>query len=196
MESLTERQRQVLKIFSEAEKRGENFPSIRDIAKKLGVNLHAIQGHIEALQKKGWIQKQSSFGLTESAKSDPCTFPLVATIPAGIPIEAFDQSDKTIQFSHDYFGKGSLKAVTISGDSMSGDAIRDGDIGIIQLQSAIGKDDILVVRVEKSEVTLKRVRKKRNMVELVPSNPKYKVRELHSDDVEILGKLVGVVRKA
>ena len=196
MDSLTDRQQEVLKILRDAETSGQTSPTLRDIAKKLGVTLHAIQGHIEALQKKGWIQKQSSFGLTEFAKEEPCTFPLVATIPAGVPIEAFDQTDHTIQFSHDYFGKGDLKAVTISGDSMSGDSICDGDIAIIQMQSQIGKDDIAVVRVEKSEVTLKRVRKKRGSVELVPSNPRHKVREIDSDDVEILGKLVGVVRKA
>src|SRR3989338_253880 len=146
MEHLTDRQREVLKIIRDAEKRGQNFPTLRDIAKTLGVNVHAIQGHIEALQKKGWIQKQSPYGLTDFAKTDSCTFPLVATIPAGIPIEAFDQTDRTLQFSHDYFGKGDLKAVTISGDSMSGDAICDGDVAIIKLQTQIGKDDIAVVR--------------------------------------------------
>ena len=151
---------------------------------------------MKPFRKKGWVQKQSSFGLTEYAKSEPCTFPLVATIPAGVPIEAFDQTDRTVQFSQEYFGKGDLKAVTISGDSMSGDSICDGDIAIIQMQSQIAKDDIAVVRIEKSEVTLKRVRKKKNTIELIPSNPRYKVREIHTGDVEILGKLVGVVRKA
>ena len=196
MESLTDRQQEVLKIFRDAEKRGQNFPTMRDIAKKLGVNVHAIQGHIEALQKKGWIQKQNPFGLTDYARKEPCTFPLVATIPAGIPIEAFDQTDKTIQFSHDYFGRGDLKAVTISGDSMSGDAICDGDVAIIQLQHHVDKHDIVVVRVEKSEVTLKRIKRKKNIIELIPSNPKHKVREVLAEDVEVLGKLVGVVRKA
>ncbi len=196
MENLTDRQHEVLKILRDAEKGGHSSPTLRDIAKKLGVTLHAIQGHVEALQKKGWVHRQSSFGLTEYAKGEPCTFPLVATIPAGVPIEAFDQTDRTVQFSQEYFGKGDLKAVTISGDSMSGDSICDGDIAIIQMQSQIGKDDIAVVRVEKSEVTLKRVRRKKSIIELIPSNPRYKVREVDAEDVEILGKLVGVVRKA
>ena len=196
MENLTDRQQEVLKILRDAEVSGRSSPTLRDIAKKLGVNLHAIQGHVEALQKKGWVQKQSAFGLTEFAKNKPCTFPLCATIPAGVPLEAFDQTDKTVQFSHDYFGRGELKAVTISGDSMSGDAICDGDIAIIQMQSHLGKNDIAVVRVEKSEVTLKRVRRKKNTIELVPSNPRHKVREVFAEDIEILGKLVGVVRKA
>lgn len=195
METLTEKQREVLSIIKETENRGEGFPTLRLIAEKLDVNINTIQGHFEALQKKGWIQKQSQFGLTEEAKLDPCTFPHVATIPAGVPIEAFDHADRTIQFSHDFFGRGDLKAVTISGDSMSGDGICDGDIAVIQMQSQISKDEIAVVRIEKSEVTLKRVRKKKNTVELVPSNSRHKIRIVPAEDIEILGKLVGVVRR-
>lgn len=194
MEDLTDRQKEVLKLIKEGTSKGR-FPTFKEIANKLGINISGVQGHMVALQKKGWIQKQTSFGLTRHAQLDPCTFPLVATIPAGIPIEAFDQTDRNIQISHDYFGRGRILAVTIAGDSMSGDCICDGDVGMIQLQSHIGKDDIAVVRVGKSEVTLKRIKNKKNIVELIPSNPKHKIREVPAEDVEVLGKLVGVVRK-
>lgn len=195
MDTLTDRQREVLKLIKTETNKEGRFPTFKDIATKLGINVSAVQGHMLALQKKGWIQKQTSFTLTKDAQLDPCTFPLVATIPAGVPIEAFDQTDRNIQLSHDYFGRGKVLAVTISGDSMSGDSICDGDVGIIQLQSTIGKDDIAVVRVEKSEVTLKRVKHKKNLVELIPSNPKHRIKEVPAEHVEILGKLVGVVRK-
>lgn len=194
MDELTDRQKEVLKIIRSEMSKGR-FPTFKDIAGKLGINVSAVQGHMLALQKKGWVFRQDSFSLTRVALVEPCTFPLVATIPAGIPIEAFDQTDRNIQFSHDFFGKGKILAVNISGDSMSGDAICDGDIGLIQFQHHIEKNDIAVVRVENNEVTLKRIKKKKNLIELIPSNPKHKVREVPAEDVEILGKLVGVVRK-
>ena len=194
MDTLTDRQKEVLKLIKSETNKG-HFPTFKDIAEKLGINVSAVQGHMLALQKKGWIQKQDNFALTKSALLDPCIFSHVATIPAGVPIEAFDQTDRSVQFSHEFFGKGKVLAVTISGDSMAGDCICDGDIGLIQLQSQIGKDDIAVVRVEKSEVTLKRVKHKKNLVELIPSNPKHRIREVPAEDVEVLGKLVGVVRK-
>lgn len=195
MEELTGRQKEVLKIIKEETTRGRAFPTFREIAGTLGINISAVQGHIHALQKKGWIQKQDNFTLTKDAFLDPSTFPLVATIPAGVPLEAFDQTDCNIQFSHDYFGKGKILAVNISGDSMAGDSICDGDVAIIQLQNHIDKNDIAVVRVDHSEVTLKRIRKKKNIIELIPSNPRHKVKEVPAENVEILGKLVGVVRR-
>jgi repressor LexA len=51
------------------------------------------------------------------------------------------------------------------------------------------------VRVNGDEITLKRIRIKKNIVELIPSNPEFPVRRFPAEEVEVVGKLVGIIRK-
>jgi len=195
MSSLTERQREVLSIIKRQITDGEGFPSVREIAERLGVNNPSgISGHIKALIRKGYVRKQSTFALTSENDQSDGQIPLVATIPAGLPTEAFETSDEFLRFDDSYFSNGDIRAVRISGNSMSGDGIRDGDVGIIRMQNRINKNEIAVVRYE-GEVTLKRLRKTRTHCELVPSNPDFPVNAVEPDRVEVVGKLVGLVRK-
>jgi repressor LexA len=77
---------------------------------------------------------------------------------------------------------------------MSGDAISDGDIAMIRMQREAVLGDILAVRVD-GEITLKRIRQVDDRIELLPSNREFSVRSVPAEQVEILGKLVGIVRK-
>ena len=87
-----------------------------------------------------------------------------------------------------------ILGVRVVGDSMSGDSIADGDIAMIKRQREAGKGDILALRIE-DEITLKRLRIDGDRAELLPSNPEHSVRVVDASRVEVLGKLVGIVRK-
>lgn len=207
METLTARQKQVFEIIKKYLDQGKAFPSLREIADALGVrNKSGMVGHLKALERKGYIRKQQRSGYYALAsQSAPViglyeehsllSFPLVADIPAGTPLQTYDQSDEHLIFSPEYFGGGSLRAVSISGESMAGDHISDGDIAIIKLQKEFSLQDIVVVRVDRDEVTLKRVRYHDGWADLIPSNPNYQVKSVPADSIEILGKLVGIVRR-
>ncbi len=65
---------------------------------------------------------------------------------------------------------------------------------MIRRQQEAFKGDILALRIE-DEITLKRVRLHGDEAELVPSNPAFPIRTVAADRLEILGKLVGIVRK-
>lgn len=195
MDQLTERQREVLSIIKNELKKGGGFPSVREIAEKLGVNNPSgISGHIKALIRKGYVKKQNNFALTSEAEDQARQIPLVALVPAGSAAEVFDNAEDYVCFDSSYFSKGQIMAIKVFGNSMSGDGIRDGDIGLIQMQSRINKSDIAVVRYD-GEVTLKRLRKTRSHVELVPSNPDFPVKSVEPQKVEVVGKLVGIVRR-
>ena len=73
--------------------------------------------------------------------------------------------------------------------------IHEGDIVIIKRQSSANNGDIVVALVEKEEATLKRLRKKGASVALEAANPKYETRIFGPDQVDIQGKLVGLIRK-
>ncbi|UCH40411.1 MAG: repressor LexA, partial [Gammaproteobacteria bacterium] len=119
---------------------------------------------------------------------------LVARIPAGAPLSVFDETRESFTITHDYFGGGDILAVRVIGDSMTGDSIADGDIAMIKRQQEGNRGDILALRIE-DEITLKRVELKGDKARLLPSNPEHSIREVPAAQLEILGKLVGIIRK-
>lgn len=206
MNRLTPRQKQVLEIINSYTELGKPFPTLQEIAGQLGVrHKSGVTGHIKALERKGYItrreQRISNFLLKSDegrpAISDDECFPLVGVIPAGTPLQSFEQDDSPrLSFNHHFFGGGNLLAVTISGDSMQGDSICDGDTAIIRMQSDWKEQDIVAARVGEDEVTLKRIQPlAEGQVALVPSNPDYPVKVYPEESVQVLGILSGLVRK-
>lgn len=198
MVSLTHKQQALLDFIKTNLRQGRPFPSLSDIGAHFGFSRNTAKFHLNALKKKGLIKRRAqrvSPFLLSHKPVDPALFELVARVPAGTPDVVEDETERFICFNQDYFGKGSLKAVVVSGDSMLGDAICDGDIAIVQLKKTAGKRDIVAVQVAGEGVTVKRLRLKKKTVDLVPSNPDYPVKTFPADQVEIVGKVVGVVRK-
>lgn len=198
METLTDIQQAVYDYTRRALRRGEPFPSLREIAAHFGFQHTTARFHLKALEKKGFIHKRtqrvSDYMLAEDFAPDAKRFDLVARIPAGAPLSVFDESRESFAVDHDYFGGGEILALRVVGDSMSGDAIEDGDIAMIRRQAEGRGDDILALRID-DEITLKRFQLDGDRARLMPSNPQHAVREVPAATVEILGKLVGIVRK-
>jgi repressor LexA len=65
---------------------------------------------------------------------------------------------------------------------------------MIKRQQDANKGDILALRIE-DEITLKRIRLDGDHFQLLPSNPEHSIRRVPAQQLEILGKLVGIVRK-
>jgi repressor LexA len=73
--------------------------------------------------------------------------------------------------------------------------IHEGDIVIIKRQSQATNGDIVVALVEKEEATLKRLRRRGAAIALEAANPNYETRIFGPDQVDIQGRLVGLIRK-
>jgi repressor LexA len=71
--------------------------------------------------------------------------------------------------------------------------IADGDFVVIKRQETAREGQIVAVRDEDGEATLKKFFKEKNRVRLEPANKTMK--PIYRDRVEVLGVLVGVVRK-
>ncbi len=127
--------------------------------------------------------------------SSTTTIPLMGRIAAGVPISAISTPDNNIDCPPDMLGRGEHYALEVSGDSMVEAGIHDGDTVIIQRASTANNGDIIVALVEKEEATLKRLRKKDGMIELEAANPAYENRTYGPDQVEVQGKLVGLIRR-
>ncbi len=121
--------------------------------------------------------------------------PLMGRIAAGVPIEAIQHATKDVFCPPDMVSKGEHFALEVNGDSMIEAGIFDGDIVIIKRANTADNGDIVVALVEKEEATLKRLRKKAGMIDLEAANPRYPTRTFGADQVDIQGRLVGLIRK-
>ena len=198
MESLTDIQQAVYDYTRQVVRQGKPFPSLRDIAANFGFQHTTARFHLKALEKKGFIlqrtQRVSDYMLAADKTGNDQSFDLVARIPAGAPLSVFDETRESFSVTHDYFGGGDILAVRVIGDSMAGDSIADGDIAMIKRQQEGNRGDILALRIE-DEITLKRVELRGEKARLVPSNPEHSIREVPAAQLEIIGKLVGIIRK-
>jgi repressor LexA len=121
--------------------------------------------------------------------------PLMGRIAAGIPIEAISDGQSHIAVPGSMVGnKGRHYALEVKGESMIDAGINSGDVVIIRETSAADNGDIVVAQVDGYEATLKRYRKSGDMVMLEAANPAFETRLLRADQVEVQGRLVGLIR--
>ena len=122
--------------------------------------------------------------------------PVMGRIAAGVPIEAISEVSHHVAVPGSMLsGKGQHYALEVKGDSMIEAGINDGDIVVIREQSTADNGDIVVALVEGEEATLKRLRKKGGSIALEPANRAYETRIFGPDQVEVQGKLAGLLRR-
>ena len=121
--------------------------------------------------------------------------PMMGRIAAGVPISAIQNHTQDVICPPDLIGSGEHFALEVKGDSMIDAGIHEGDIVIIKRSLSAENGDIVVALVEKEEATLKRLRKKGASIALEAANPKYETRIFGPDQVDIQGRLVGLIRR-
>jgi repressor LexA len=196
-DSLTPRQREIYNfIRSKIQGRGYG-PTVREIGVHFLIKSpNGVMCHLKALQKKGLIHREPNMSraiqlLEESATGHPTGLKLVGRIAAGQPVEAIEQNEE-LTFS-DWIDDGDKFALRVSGDSMIEEHIADGDYVIIRRQEQARDGQIVAVRDEDGEATLKRIYRERSRIRLEPANRAMK--PIYRDHVDVLGVLIGVVRK-
>ncbi|WP_209425348.1 transcriptional repressor LexA [Pararhodobacter sp. SW119] len=121
--------------------------------------------------------------------------PVMGRIAAGTPIEAISEVSHHIAVPGSMLsGQGQHYALEVRGDSMIEAGINDGDIVVIREQSNADNGDIVVALVDGQEATLKRFRRMRGMIALEAANAAYETRILRDDQVQVQGRLVGLIR--
>ena len=121
--------------------------------------------------------------------------PLMGRIAAGVPISAIQNHTQDITVPPEMLAGGEHFALEVKGDSMIDAGINEGDIIICKRCDTADNGDIVVALVEKEEATLKRLRKKGASIALEAANPDYETRIFGPDQVDIQGRLVGLIRR-
>ena len=214
---LTDRQQQILDLVQSAIERTGAPPTRAEIAAELGFkSANAAEEHLQALARKGVIElvggtsrgirlqsealralnqmrgKQFSLPLPSLAQ---LSLPLVGRVAAGSPILAQEHIDQTYVVEASMFPRRPDYLLKVRGMSMRDAGIMDGDLLAVQRATDAKNGQIVVARLG-DEVTVKRFRRNRNTIELLPENPDFEpiVVTGGEADFAIEGLAVGLIR--
>ncbi|MFD1880374.1 transcriptional repressor LexA [Paracoccus pacificus] len=152
-----------------------------------------IQGDLPA--DRGAARARLSRAAMTVTDSPAVEVPLMGRIAAGVPIEAISTISHHVAVPGSMLsGPGSHYALEVQGDSMIDAGINDGDVVVIREQNSADNGDIVVALVDGHEATLKRFLRRGSMIALEAANPAYETRVLPADQVNVQGRLVGLIR--
>jgi repressor LexA len=130
-----------------------------------------------------------------AAANDVRDLPVLGRIAAGTPIEAIQHERDRLMVPESMLGAGEHYVLEVQGDSMIHAGILDGDYVVIRKSDTAQSGEIVVALVMGEEATLKRLRRKGASIALEAANPAYETRIYGPDQVEVQGKLVGLIRR-
>lgn len=131
---------------------------------------------------------------TRRPANDVVEIPLHGRIAAGVPIEALE-GQSTLPVPAALLGSGEHYALEVSGDSMVEAGILDGDFALVRRTNAARDGEIVVALVRGEEATLKYLKREKGMVRLDPANAAYEPQLYTPEEVEVQGKLAGLLRR-
>ena len=213
---LTARQQQILDLIKSAITRTGAPPTRAEIANELGFkSANAAEEHLQALARKGVIELLSGTSRGIRLKSEALSslnesrgknfalslpglsqlaLPLVGRVAAGSPILAQEHVDKTYYLEDSLFQHKPDYLLKVRGMSMRDAGIMDGDLLAVQASKEAKNGQIVVARLG-DDVTVKRFRRNKHLIELHAENPDYQTIIIEPGEAfEIEGLAVGLIR--
>jgi len=206
--ALTKRQREVYDFISTFVIKNGYSPSFEEIGEGMGLSsLATVHKHLTNLETKGMLKRDYNRSRSidviapkgrakqemAMAASAAGVLPLLGRIVAGQPVEAM-QNPETISLT-DLTRSKEVFVLQVSGDSMQDEHIVSGDYVLVEKAKIAHNGDIVVALVEGSDATLKRFYREGDKVRLQPSNSKMKPIIVPAANLEIQGRVIGVLRK-
>ena len=216
--ALTQRQRRILRfIYDWVQERGYS-PSMREIGRAVGLtSTSSVEHQLSALESKGHLRREagcprtvevrlpgvppvSAKGARAAAVPAPrrivareaTRVPMVGRIAAGSPVPAEESDEEAFPLPKELVGEGDLFMLKVTGDSMIGAAITDGDWVVIRQQSDAESGEIVAAMID-GEATVKTLKRSGDHVWLMPHNAAYT--PILGDKATILGRVVTVLRR-
>ena len=202
MKNLTNRQKEVLEFIARFTDENGYPPTVREIGDHFDISLRAVQDHIAACQKKGYLsqcQKRSRSirvlkneeGVSET-KAFTSRIPLLGTVAAGKPLLSEENVDGYVTIAEPFVRPGKTYfALRVRGSSMINAGILEGDLAIIE-KADVASEGQIVVAVVDNAITLKRFYREENRIRLQPANPDFQ--PIYTNDAHLAGIMVGLVR--
>ena len=195
MDTLTARQAQILKLIEEYTEASGFPPTRSEICSAMGFRSpNAAEEHLRALARKGAIEMIPGASRGIRLKHGPGV-PVVGRVAAGSPILAAEHIESRYQLDPALFEPRADYLLKVRGASMRDAGILDGDLLAVHRTTEFRSGQIVVARLH-DEVTVKRIRKSRDKIELIAENPAFATRvvDLKRETLEIEGVAVGIIR--
>ena len=181
-------------------------PSVREICAAVGLKSTAtVHTHLRNLEKRGLITRDPSkqravfinTDLLPDREVKQHSVPLIGRVAAGIPMLATENIEDAFPLPEMLMhGKEpeEVYMLRVDGESMRDAGIRDGDILVVNHNCSCTNGDIVVARVQGESATVKRFFREKERVRLQPENELFEPIYVSFDDVEISGKVIGLLR--
>ncbi|MDD4859412.1 MAG: transcriptional repressor LexA [Dehalococcoidales bacterium] len=212
MKTISGKQQQILEFIRRFLTERDYPPSIRDIQDGCRISSTSVVDYnLKALERQGFIRRQHEISrgiaLTSDAASPAAMMmpvPIIGIIAAGtpIPVPAPDTWDitaaaETINVSRDLMRNAEgIYALRVKGESMIDALINDGDIVLMQYTNSVDNGEMAAawLKTEK-EATLKKIYVEPDRIRLQPANRHMQPIFVSPDNLEIQGRVIGVIRK-
>lgn len=198
---ITARQQRILDFIARTVRDRGYPPTVREIGEAVGLtSSSSVHGQLANLERRGLLRrdptKPRAIGLApDEAHPRAAVVPLVGRIAAGAPLMADENVEEYLPVPMGFVDGAEHFALRVSGDSMIGAGILDGDVVIVRRQDDATSGDIVVAVMPgaaEDEATVKRLSRRGNKLILVPENPALEPFEMR--DGRIAGKVVAVLR--
>lgn len=208
---LSERQQGILDFIGRFIDSNQYPPTIREIGEEVGISsTSVVKYNLDALEKKGFIERNREISrgirlageLAERA-AGIIQVPLLGRIAAGVPIPVPESSyspfgpDETVELTRDIINDDkNVYALEVQGDSMIDALINDGDIVLMRHQERVENGELAAIWLrDEEETTLKRFYLEGRQVRLQPENPLMRPMYYPAENVQVMGKVVCVIRQ-
>ena len=195
MKKISEKQQRILDYISQYTAQQGYPPSVREICAEVGLSSPStVHSHLKRLREMGYLEKDDHKTRALSVRGGAAMVgrvPILGKVTAGMPILAVEEVEGYVPY------EGACKygehfALRISGESMIGAGIMDGDLIIVRKDSTARWGQIDVALIE-DEATCKRLLLQDGEVWLMPENPAYP--PIDGSECSILGVVVAVYRE-
>jgi repressor LexA len=204
--AITRRQREVYDFLQNFIDEHGYSPSFEEIGAGLGLSsLATVHKHLNNLQEKGLLKRDYNRSRSidvvkmRGRAKPPAAVPVETSLPfagvivAGRPLEAVENPE-SISLG-DFTRAKDVYVLQVKGESMQDEHIVDGDYVLVEKTKAVRDGEIVVALVSNYETTLKRIYQEGETVRLQPSNATMKPILVPSAEVEVQGRVIGVLRK-
>lgn len=198
---LTRRQSEIMEFIKREIRQKGYPPSVREIGDAVGLmSSSTVHGHLQTLEEKGYIRrdptKPRAIEILDSdsdltSQRQVVMVPIIGRVTAGQPILAIENVEDTFPLPADLVRADSVFMLKVQGESMIEAGILDGDMVLVRQQNTASNGEIVVALIDE-EATVKRFFKERSLIRLQPENST--MEPIYSQDVYILGKVIGVYR--
>jgi repressor LexA len=206
--NISGKQLAVLKALKKFARDNGYMPSIRELAREIGVSYATIRQYLDALKSRGWLTSdgtahglrfrpgKETLVLEEEAEPDTreeagVRIPVLGAIAAGRPLEAIELEGSEVTVPSAMAPPGAY-ALRVRGMSMIEDHIMDGDLIVVVPQSKVENGEVAVALLDDGTATLKRIYKEKDRIRLQPANSTMK--PMFVKRVKIRGRVSGLLR--